>query len=133
MPDGYKPAYCKKLIAFMGRDDKIYPAPPFEDFAGEVGVLKEVLHQWCKEHPEFEEARKYGDEARERKWKQLFMRGDTRAKTILEMDYKWGKAAQKSGDIIVETPALPGDLTKPQPADDKVVTEKKTQKDCQKK
>lgn len=51
-PTKYKPEYCQKLIDFMGQPHS------YEAFAGYIGVCKQTLYTWEKEHPEFLDAKK---------------------------------------------------------------------------
>lgn len=56
-PSKYKKEYCEQLIEFMG--NKTRPMP-YEAFAGQVGVSREVLYDWERAHPEFLHAKKVG-------------------------------------------------------------------------
>lgn len=51
-PTEYKPEYCQKLIEF-GNTGK-----SFEAFGSIVGVSKQTLYTWCKEYPEFLDAKR---------------------------------------------------------------------------
>jgi transposase len=51
-PTKYKPEYCEQLIE-AGRNGWTFQA-----FAGKIGVDIDTLHEWCKAHPDFSEAKK---------------------------------------------------------------------------
>lgn len=53
-PSLYKPEYCAQLIEHMRQ------LHSFESFAANVGTHRDTLYQWCKEYPEFSDARKAG-------------------------------------------------------------------------
>ena len=71
----YKKEYCKRMLKFFdiahteegyeittdrnGEKTKTIerakPLPTFEKFAVSIGVCSQVLEEWCKEYPEFEQ------------------------------------------------------------------------------
>lgn len=53
-PSKYKPEYCDRLIAHMGK-----PAS-FESFASQVDVDRDTLYEWRKVHKDFSDAHKKG-------------------------------------------------------------------------
>lgn len=78
-PTKYKPEYCEKIIEFFDREpwtpktqeslsrtgEKVSiitnvpcKLPTYERFAFEVGVHRDTLHEWCKNHPKFSDAYK---------------------------------------------------------------------------
>lgn len=65
-PTKYKPEYCQKLIDFMGT------GMPYDTFAAEIEVSKDVLYDWEKKYPEFLHAKKV---ARAKQYKTLVKLG----------------------------------------------------------
>ncbi len=77
-PTKYKEEYCDKLLSYFEvafkskvtkevasnkgvleiQEEEACELPMFADFAHEVGVHVDTLHEWCKVHPEFSEAYK---------------------------------------------------------------------------
>ena len=53
-PTKYKPEYCEMLIEHMKQ------LHSFETFAVDIGVNRDTLYEWCKNHPEFSDAKKLG-------------------------------------------------------------------------
>lgn len=53
-PSKYKTEYCTQLIEHMRGLNT------FETFAADIGVNRDTLYQWCKEHEEFSDAKKTG-------------------------------------------------------------------------
>jgi len=53
-PTKYKEEYCELLINHMSS------GLSFESFAGVVLVNQDTLHEWCKKHKNFSEAKKMG-------------------------------------------------------------------------
>lgn len=51
-PTKYDPKYCEEMINYM-KAGKSYEA-----FAGHIGVAKQTLYTWEKEHPEFLDAKR---------------------------------------------------------------------------
>jgi transposase len=51
-PSDYKPEYCNQLINFMAEGYS------FEAFAGYIGKHKDVLYNWAKKNPDFNDAKK---------------------------------------------------------------------------
>lgn len=64
-PTDYKPEYAQMLIEHM---TSIHS---FESFGGVVGVCKQTLYNWTKEHPEFLYAKKIGRLASQRNLENL--------------------------------------------------------------
>jgi hypothetical protein len=55
-PTDYKPEYCEQLIEHMKQ------LHSFESFAADVNTTRATLYNWCKDYPEFLDARKRGRE-----------------------------------------------------------------------
>jgi transposase len=53
-PTKYRPEYCEQLIEHMRQ------LHSFESFAANIGTHRDTLYAWCKEHPEFSDAKKQG-------------------------------------------------------------------------
>ncbi len=53
-PTAYDPKFCDMLLIHMKGMNS------FESFAAEANVCRATLYNWCKEHPEFLDARKKG-------------------------------------------------------------------------
>jgi len=47
----YKPEYCQQIVKFAKQGKNLTA------FASSIGVIEARLCDWCKQHPEFEEAR----------------------------------------------------------------------------
>ena len=47
----YKPEYCQQIVEFAKQGKNLTA------FADSIGVVEARLCDWCKQHPEFEEAR----------------------------------------------------------------------------
>lgn len=65
-PSKYKEEYCERLIKHMAT------GLPYETFAAEIGVSRDVLYDWEKKHPEFLHAKK---RARDMQYKALATTG----------------------------------------------------------
>lgn len=50
----YKPEYCEMLI------DHMTEGFSYKSFAGKLGITKQALYKWEKDHPEFAEAKEIG-------------------------------------------------------------------------
>lgn len=57
-PTKYDPKYCQAAIAYMGQG---YSKTAF---AGSIGVARDTVIEWAKEHPEFSDAIKKGQAGR---------------------------------------------------------------------
>ncbi len=57
-PTKYRPEYCDAVVDYMSQG---YSKTAF---AGKIGVSRETLYEWSKEHPEFSYAVKIGETAR---------------------------------------------------------------------
>lgn len=64
-PTKYDPAMCQMLIDGMSKGFSI------EACAGKIGVSKETVYQWVKEHPEFSDAKKTGEALSRDFWESL--------------------------------------------------------------
>lgn len=51
-PSKYRPEYCSELIVHMAK------GLSFESFAAVVAVNRDTLHEWCKVHEAFSDAKK---------------------------------------------------------------------------
>lgn len=51
-PTKYKPEYCKELIDFMSEGYSL------EAFCGHIGIVKDTLYNWFKQHKDFSDAKK---------------------------------------------------------------------------
>lgn len=72
-PSKYKPEYCQLLI------DHMKTGMSFESFGAKVGTHWDTLYNWCKEHPEFIEAKKIGKNL-ELEWWETLKRGSAAGK-----------------------------------------------------
>ena len=70
-PTKYKKEYCKLLIDHMSQGYS------FESFAGLIRVNQDTIHEWCKHHREFSEAKAAGVAASRLVWEKIFMAGTT--------------------------------------------------------
>lgn len=64
-PTNYRIEYCDKVIAHMSKGFS------FESFAGEVGVCKDTLYEWVKNHKEFSDSKNIGFELNRRFWEKV--------------------------------------------------------------
>lgn len=64
-PSKYEPIYCQEMIEYMGKGFS------YEAFAGHIGVSKQTLYTWEKEHSEFLDAKKVARAACQGKLEQL--------------------------------------------------------------
>lgn len=64
-PSKFKPEYCQTIIEEMSQGFS------FEACAPLFGVHKDTLYEWCKEHPDFSDARKKALDANRRFWEKL--------------------------------------------------------------
>ena len=76
-PTKYKPAYCNLIIDYFRRDHTVQKTishtnkrgetwtvcrevanrlPTIEEFSGLVGISKQTLHNWTRQHPDFQHA-----------------------------------------------------------------------------
>jgi hypothetical protein len=53
-PTDYREEYCQMLIDHMAE------GYTFASFAGDIGVHKDSLYEWCDKYPSFSEAKKIG-------------------------------------------------------------------------
>lgn len=49
-PSLYDPAYCERVVEFLADGYSLTA------FAGEIGVCRDTISEWCKVHPEFSAA-----------------------------------------------------------------------------
>lgn len=68
-PSKYDPKYCQQVIDHMSQGFS------FESFAGKIGVAKDTLYQWDKNHQDFSDAKKEGFEKNRLFWEEQAMRG----------------------------------------------------------
>lgn len=68
-PSKYKKKFCQMLIDHCGQ------GLSFESFAGLIDVNQDTLHEWCKRHPEFSEAKKRASEKRRLTLEKIGMNG----------------------------------------------------------
>lgn len=73
-PTTYLPEYCDKIVECMGR------GLSKTAFAGEIGVCRETIMNWSKEHPEFLGAVKRAEAARVLFLEQRLIDGETGAR-----------------------------------------------------
>jgi len=78
-PTSYKPEYCQAIIDFFSipikTGDVVNDIPLFQDFAHEIGVSRETLHEWKRRHPNFSDAYKKARELQESWWIRGSMKG----------------------------------------------------------
>lgn len=70
-PSKYDPSYCDKIVEFMGLG---YSKTAF---AGDIGVSRDTVLEWSKEHPEFSGAVKRAEAARTRALELTLIAGET--------------------------------------------------------
>ncbi len=68
-PSKYDPSYCDKLIEHMTG------GLSFESFGGVVGVNRDTLYAWSKEHPDFKESKALATQAGRLFWERLGVDG----------------------------------------------------------
>lgn len=68
-PSKYKSKYCKMLIEDM---ESGYS---FEAFAGKIDVNVDTLHEWCKRHQEFSDAKQLAYAKSRRYWEKVGLDG----------------------------------------------------------
>ena len=64
-PSKYDPRYCEMVIEDMSKGYSLTA------FAGLIGVNRDTIHEWTKEHPEFSEAVTRAKAARLRNWEDV--------------------------------------------------------------
>lgn len=128
-PTKYKKRYCKDIIAFFDvpaiktievtieykngtikteEKEIANDLPFFEQFAHEIGVHVDTLHEWKKVHPEFSEAYKKAKKMQEHNWKVCSLKGlYNPAFTIFfgKNIYKWTdkQEVEHKGDLTINT------------------------------
>lgn len=70
-PSSYDPAYCEQVIEY-GRDGK-----SLTWIATEIGVVKQTIHNWMKEFPEFLDAMTRAKDLAQRWWEDKGQEGLT--------------------------------------------------------
>lgn len=68
-PSKYKPEFCQQLIAHMAEGFS------FESFAANIGTCRDVLYNWCKEYPDFLDAKKRGHDLSLKWWENIIRAG----------------------------------------------------------
>lgn len=68
-PSKFDPRFCDELIRHMQLGYS------FEAFAGRIGTCKQTIYNWLKEHVEFLDAKKIGEEACRFYWEGVGLRG----------------------------------------------------------
>jgi len=58
----YSPIYCELIKELMSEGASI------EEVAAEIGVVKQTLYNWCKEHSEFMDAKSIGEQLSKGWW-----------------------------------------------------------------
>lgn len=56
-PTLYRPEHCDELRSHMTSGFS------FESFAGRIGTCRSILYDWVRDHPEFSDAKKHGQDA----------------------------------------------------------------------
>lgn len=64
-PTKYNPKYCDTVIKEMSEGASL------TEVAGELGICKDTLYQWQKEHSEFSDAIKKGVQLSEQWWQKV--------------------------------------------------------------
>jgi hypothetical protein len=75
-PTKYKKRYCKDIIAFFNDPVNDNPLPLFYNFAANIDVCVDTLHEWRSVHPEFSESYKKAKEILRRKYWEKALAGD---------------------------------------------------------
>lgn len=71
-PTSYKPEYCELIVKKMGEGYSVMA------FAGLIGVSRETVYNWAKEHPEFFNALKAAQAACAARWEKILLQiGET--------------------------------------------------------
>lgn len=68
-PSKYSPAYCNEVIACMGQGFSLTA------FAGSIGVSRDSVYEWAKEHREFSDALSKAKAKRSMYWEGRLMEG----------------------------------------------------------
>lgn len=66
-PSKYRPEFCEGIVAHMSQ------GLSFETYGAIIGVNQDTLHEWCKVHPEFSEAKKAGSLKSQLRYEQMGM------------------------------------------------------------
>ncbi len=68
-PTKYNPAFCDLVIKLMRKGhSKLF-------VAGEIGISRDTLYEWCRKYPEFSDTIKVGEMKSYAYWEDLGMRG----------------------------------------------------------
>lgn len=87
-PSKYKKEYCDRLIAHVGG------GLSFDSFAGEIGVSRDTIYEWCKKHEEFSDAKRVSEAKSLTFWEKV-----GRAGTLDQLDKITGKTGAKFNHI----------------------------------
>lgn len=68
-PSAYDPAYCERLIDHMSQ------GLSFETFGAKIGVSKQTLYTWVKQHPEFLDAKEAATQLCQLFWEEMGISG----------------------------------------------------------
>lgn len=68
-PTKYNPAFCDLVIKMMKKGHSKLSV------AGQIGISRDTLYEWCKKYPEFSDTIKVGEMKSYAYWEDLGMRG----------------------------------------------------------
>lgn len=108
LPSKYKPEYCEAVIDHMSQGFS------FETFGATINVSRNTLYVWCKDHPEFDEARKIAMDKCQMWWEKtghegMFMGGkDTPFQAgmwnfNMSARFKWSQKVEQKVDATLTT------------------------------
>jgi hypothetical protein len=69
-PSKYQPAYCNEAVEFLAQGYSVMA------FAGEIGVSRDTIYEWCEVHPEFSDSIKIGKAKGARWWEDRIRSGE---------------------------------------------------------
>jgi len=115
-PSSYKPEFCQRIVSFMAKGFSLTA------FAGEIGVSRETIYAWERNHPEFGEAVKRARAARVLYWETRLIKAQRNEATPIIFALKNACAdewrQQPDLSVNVNTPAASNILVEDANAND---------------
>ncbi len=97
-PTKYKPEMCQQAIALMSEGISI------TGVAAELGICKDTIHAWKKQHPEFGDALKRGSELSQAWWEKVGINGTLgKIKGFQPSTWSFNMRNRFSGDWVERT------------------------------